>query len=183
MLKVIAIIGEPGSGKTSLVRKLLEMGDWETGKSSDHKLVTYHRRGNVFVLGKYEDGVLFAGTDTMSMAVQPQAIEFLAELANTDSVVLYEGDRLTTQSFLEHVVDNYDAHILYIKTKEATRQQRFIERGSNQNEQFVRSRETKLKNLRSNFGLAPYITELENETPEEQASNIQTILELIGDMK
>ena len=38
-------------------------------------------KNNIYILGKYEEGEVFAGTDRMSMAVQPEAIKFLATLS------------------------------------------------------------------------------------------------------
>jgi molybdopterin-guanine dinucleotide biosynthesis protein len=93
-MQVIAIGGEPGSGKTTLMKRLVEHFKVQP-HYTEVKLVPYLQNGNIYVLGKYEDDQVFAGTDRMSMAVQPEAIKFLATLP-ADSVVLYEGDRLFT---------------------------------------------------------------------------------------
>ena len=81
-MKVIAIGGEPGTGKTTLMWKLIEQLKPEP-KFSEFKLVPYHQKDNVYILGKYEEGETFAGTDRMSMSVQPEAIKFLATLPNS----------------------------------------------------------------------------------------------------
>ena len=113
-MKVIAIGGEPGSGKSTLMKEILKhLEKYVYIKCYDSfKLVPYIQCGSVYILGKYDEGETFSGTDRMSMAVQPEAIKFLASL-NKDSIILFEGDRLFTSSFLEHCVENYDTEIIY----------------------------------------------------------------------
>lgn len=165
-MKVIAIGGEPGSGKSTLMKKLLEVFEVEP-KYNEVKLVPYLQKGNVYVLGKYEEGEVFSGTDRMSMAVQPEAIKFLATLPS-NSVVLYEGDRLFTASFLEHCIENYDLSIIYLNTKKEVRQERYKDRGSNQNETWLQGRETKIANILSNMTLMFNTEKFNNDTYEEQ---------------
>ena len=105
-MKVIAIGGEPGAGKSTLMKEILNKFVWSKVYDSV-KLVPYLQYGNYYILGKYDEGETFSGTDRMSMAVQPEAIKFLASL-DKDAVVLFYGDRLFTSSFLEHCVENYD---------------------------------------------------------------------------
>ena len=153
-MKVIAIGGEPGSGKSTLMKKLIDVFEVEP-KYNEFKLVPYLQNGKVYVLGKYEEGEVFSGTDRMSMAVQPEAIKFLATLPS-DAVVLYEGDRLFNSSFLERCLDTYELNIVYLKTDKEVRQERYKYRGSNQNETWLQGRETKISNILSNIILLNY---------------------------
>jgi uridine kinase len=165
-MRVIAIGGEPGSGKSTLMKKLIEVFEVEP-KYNEVKLVPYLQKGNVYVLGKYEEGEVFSGTDRMSMAVQPEAIKFLSTLPS-DAVVLYEGDRLFTSSFLEHCLDMYDLNIIYLQTKKEVRQERYKDRGSDQNETWLQGRETKIANILKNMTLMFSVTKFENNTLENQ---------------
>ena len=101
------------------------------------------------------------------MAVQPVAQSFVSE---TTSNILFEGDRIFNQSFLEFAMNtpNIDLQILYLKVPEETLKTRYVERGSDQSETFLKGRATKYNNLLSNFELAPYITEFVNTNLEEQ---------------
>ena len=134
-MKVIAIGGEPGSGKTTLMKNLIEKYKPEP-KYNSFKLVPYLQKDNIYILGKYEDGEVFSGTDRMSMAVQPEVIKFLDFLPK-DSIIMFEGDRLFTSSFLEHCVDNFDTKIIHLMTSKSVREERYKLRGSKQNETWL----------------------------------------------
>ena len=174
-MKIIAIGGEPGAGKSTLMKKILDQYEWS--KVYDKvKLVPYMQYKDSYILGKYDEGETFSGTDRMSMAVQPEAVKFLASLPDS-AVVLFEGDRLFTASFLEHCVENYDADILYLETDKSIREERYKERGSNQNETWLQGRETKIANILSNMTLMFNTSKFKNNTLQDQ----QTIVEYIMD--
>jgi broad-specificity NMP kinase len=176
-MKIIAIGGEPGAGKTTLMKEIIKRYDVEP-KYDNFKLVPYLQKNNIYILGKYEEGEVFSGTDRMSMAVQPEAIKFLASLSK-DSVVLYEGDRLFTSSFLEHCIDNYDLQIFYLKTYKSVRQERYKERGSNQNETWLQGRETKVANILSNMVLIFNTYSFNNNNKEEQKIIVEEIIKYV----
>lgn len=172
-MKVIAIGGEPGSGKTTLMKEVLAAKEW-TKKYDAFKLVPYLQHENCYILGKYDEGEVFSGTDRMSMAVQPEAIKFLASLS-PESIVVYEGDRLFTASFLEHCVDNYDCEIVYLETDKSTRAERYKERGSNQNETWLQGRETKISNIMSNMALMFNTVKFKNNNKDDQKIIVEYI--------
>lgn len=176
-MKIIAIGGEPGSGKTTLMKQVINI----TGVVPEYdsfKLVPYLRKDNLYILGKYEEGEVFAGTDRMSMAVQPEAIKFLTTLSEY-SVVLFEGDRLFNTSFLGYCVDNYDTSIVYLATNPDVRKERYKERGSEQNETWLQGRETKINNILTNFSLMFNIEKFEHNRPEDHEKVLEYIKERI----
>ena len=166
--KLIAIGGSPGTGKTTLMRKFMEGKTWIECQPA--KLVTamYNEELALYILGKYAEGETFAGTDRLSMAVQP---EVQAWIQTHNCNVLFEGDRIFNQSFLEFAMGlpNTDLQVVFLSAPKTVLEQRYKDRGSDQSEQFLRGRETKYSNLQSNFELMPYITEFANTTYEEQA--------------
>ena len=168
MRKVIAVGGVPGTGKTSLFRKFISNYTWERVEPVKLLSSMYCKELDLFIFGKYEEGEVFAGTDRLSMAVQPNAQKFVSE---TTSNVLFEGDRIFNRSFLEFVseVDGVDLQVIYLKAPQSILEQRYTDRGSDQSEVFLRGRETKYNNILGNFGLMEYITEFDNTNLEEQA--------------
>lgn len=167
MRKLIAVGGQPGTGKTTLFRKFMEAHTWERVEPKKMLPALYCKELDLFILGKYEDGETFAGTDRLSMAVQPIAQEFVKETASN---ILFEGDRIFNQSFLEFSMGlpETDLQVIYLKVPDATLKQRYVDRGSDQSETFLKGRATKYSNLLSNFDLMPYITEFNNTNLEEQ---------------
>jgi len=142
------------------------------------KLVPYLRHENIYVLGKYEEGETFSGTDRMSMAVQPEAVKFLTEV-DDKSIVLFEGDRLFNTSFLEHCLDNYDLDIVFLDTDREVREERYKERGSNQNETWLQGRETKVANILSNMVLMFRTEKFKNNNKEEQKDIVNHIMKML----
>lgn len=167
MRKIIAVGGQPGTGKTTLFRKFIDNYEWQ--KCEPKKLLNalYCEEIDTYILGKYEDGETFAGTDRLSMAVQPVAQEFVKD---TKHNILFEGDRIFNQSFLEFVMGlpNVDLQVVYLKVPEDVLKQRYQDRGSDQSEIFLKGRATKYNNILSNFELMSYITEFANTNLEEQ---------------
>jgi broad-specificity NMP kinase len=165
--KLIAVGGSPGTGKTTLFRKYMESEVFQPVEPAKLVSAMYNTERDLYVLGKYEEGEVFAGTDRLSMAVQPAMQEWIA---SHNCNVLFEGDRIFNQSFLEFAMGLPDTelHIVFLNAPKNVLEQRYKDRGSDQSEQFLRGRETKYSNLLSNFDLMPYITEFANTNLEEQ---------------
>lgn len=178
-MQVIAIGGEPGSGKSTLMKRLIQHYGVEP-KYNEVKLVPYLQKDNIYILGKYEEGEVFSGTDRMSMAVQPEAIKFCASLP-TGSIVLFEGDRLFTASFLEDCIDKYGLEIIYLSTDKSIRKQRYLDRGSAQDDTWLRGRETKIANILTNMNLLFNVSRYNNNTIEDQNFVYDAILKYVED--
>ena len=166
--KIIAVGGQPGTGKTTLFRKYMEDKQWISTEPAKLVSASYNTERDLYILGKYEEGETFAGTDRLSMAVQPPLQEWIK---SHNCNILFEGDRVFNQSFLEFCMGlpDTDLQIVYLKAPKQTLEQRYKDRGSDQSEQFLRGRETKYSNLLSNFELMSYITEFANTNLEEQS--------------
>jgi guanylate kinase len=180
-MKIIAVGGVPGTGKTTIIEKIIDrIEDWEVAKPAELLDSIFSPALNLYVLGKYQpwyDGEGYAqGTDRLSMAVQPKAIEFLK---TCKSNILFEGDRLFTQGFLEACSAFGDLSIFLLQSNQETLQERYDERGSEQSEQFIRSRATKYNNLGTNFELMPLIEDYPNNNLEEQKIILDKIAEML----
>ena len=166
--KLIAVGGQPGTGKTTLFRKFMEDKKWIECEPAKLVSAMYNEEMDLYILGKYQEGETFAGTDRLSMAVQPELQKWI-QTHNCN--ILFEGDRVFNQSFLEFAMalPQTDLQIVYLKAPKEILEQRYVDRGSDQSEQFLRGRETKYSNLLSNFELMSYITEFANTNLEEQS--------------
>lgn len=166
--KLIAVGGSPGTGKTTLFRKFMEGKNFQPVEPAKLVSAMYCAELDLYILGKYEEGEVFAGTDRLSMAVQPAVSEWIA---SHNCNVLFEGDRIFNQSFLEFAMGlpDTDLQVVFLNAPKDILEQRYADRGSDQSEQFLRGRETKYNNLLANFDLMPYITEFANTNLEEQA--------------
>lgn len=165
--KLIAVGGSPGTGKTTLFRKYMEGKNFQPVEPAKLVSAMYCAELDLYILGKYEQGEVFAGTDRLSMAVQPAVQEWIA---SHNCNILFEGDRIFNQSFLEFAMGlpDTDLQIVFLNAPKEVLQQRYQDRGSDQSEQFLKGRETKYSNLLSNFDLMPYITEFKNTNLDEQ---------------
>jgi hypothetical protein len=137
------------------------------------------------VLGKYEEGEVFAGTDRLSMAVQPKVIEYLAN--NNDDVIIFEGDRLCSAKLFREAANlGYNLFIIHVNVSDEERQRRYELRGSDQDEKFINGRKTKVNNVVEEFGPNPLfgdegnVLEQAHETPEDTTRIVGIIEKLVG---
>ena len=185
MVKVIAMGGEPATGKTTLMFKLISMADdWQIVKPEKLLDAMYSKKLNLYILGKYvNDGNVFQGTDRLSMAVQPDAEKFFSALeyesnANDHSVnVIFEGDRLFNGKMLDQLASAFpnDFKVLILKVKDNTLDQRHIDRKDDQDDKFKNSRKTKISNIMGSLTLMDYIETMVNENLDDQAKIIDYI--------
>jgi hypothetical protein len=134
---LLYMIGYPGAGKTTLMEAALEGVPW----AAREKPFAHRIYPGGIQLGAAKER--FGGTDTLSMAVMPEACAFLS--STTYKAMVGEGDRLSSDRFFEEALQwGWEIAIVYLALPEATASRRREHRGSNQNAQWVRGRETKV---------------------------------------
>lgn len=174
MKKIISVCGKPGTGKTTLFREFISKYTWETVEPIKSLHCMYSKDIDTYIVGKYEPNEIFAGTDKLSMSIQPTAEKFFLE---TKSNILVEGDRLTNNKFFNFLslIKDIELYILVLSATEPSLIERYKLRGSNQSESFLKGRETKISNIQTNFDLIDHIVEFKNENFDDQ----KVILEFI----
>jgi hypothetical protein len=148
----IFIIGIPGTGKTTIVRKLIA---YLKIVAVDHKICAGWVPNQRFelctskvwrILGVFNDAptTYAEGTDKMSMGVQPH---FTAWIEHRGNLVI-EGDRLANVKTLKVLKSNgYEIIVYALSTDAQTLALRYAKRGSQQNCKFIKGRITKIANL------------------------------------
>lgn len=146
-MKLIYIVGIPGTGKSTIVKQFMaNFENWTHDRPID--LLDTHLSGNVRVLGKYVPEKTFSGTDLLSMAVAPKAVEWIS--TKPDEFIIGEGDRLNNAGFFTAAGD--DLTIIHLTVSDAERERRYRQRGSDQSEKFIQTTRTKCKNILEKFG-------------------------------
>lgn len=174
-MKIIAIGGEPATGKTYLIKTLRK--NESKPKIKSFKLLKYEKviESKIIYLGKYE-GNKFDGTDRLSMGVQPDAVKFFkfAKERYNEYTIIFEGDRLFNQTFLKEL-SSYQLATIIITAEEKTIQKRHGDREDTQKQTFLKGRKTKLQNISK---IIPYI-KLTNNTKEDMNNNLKILKKLI----
>ena len=181
MVKVIAMGGEPATGKTTLMFKLISMADdWQVVKPEKLLDAMYSKKLNLYILGKYvNDGNVFQGTDRLSMAVQPDAEKFFSELwyENANVNVMFEGDRLFNGKLLDKLSEWFpeSLKVLVLTASHDIKEQRHVDRKDDQDDKFKNSRATKISNITGSLTLMDYIDTMVNENLDDQSKIIDNI--------
>lgn len=148
------VIGEPGVGKSTLTGKAF--GHLERAEV-DHQAAGGPMRellwqGSELLgcelgrrAGKHPEG--YPGTDTMSMTAITGVDDWLRAGADDLKVVVLEGTRVANKRFVEAAIaGDHHLMIFYLYGPEAARQRR-VERGSQQNPQWLKGRQTAATNF------------------------------------
>lgn len=167
--RIIAIGGVPATGKTTLMRKIIKY--YMPLKTFKYKLVRglYNKNKNIYIIGIYNDE-LFSGTDKLSMAVQPNFIEFLSKIKN--SKVIFEGDRLFNQSLFDEI----ECKKIILQAEKNIINQRHIKRNDSQTEKFLKAKKTKIKNILENNDVLLY----NNNTEDDSKIILNDIIKLLN---
>lgn len=143
MKTLIYVIGEPGAGKSTAMRKATEhFGRHPQQAPFAHDLLVSESAIVAAELGKRRP--TFSGTDALPMNVITKAERFLYE--TLAPVVLAEGARLGCRRFLEAAVEaGYQTHLLYLTTPHAAAQR--AARPGEQKPSWVKGAATRAENL------------------------------------
>lgn len=148
-MKVTAIAGAPGSGKTTLMKRVYEiMGRPQLFKFG---LLRGHlsESKNVVIPGIYNIPGTFIGTDKLSMAVKPDFMKFAAMMKHD---FILEGDRLVSEATLKELNDlGYELNVIVLDPPEKELKARRLKRGSNQNPTWLKGRESKVNKIKGSF--------------------------------
>jgi hypothetical protein len=129
---IVAITGEPCSGKSTLMRALLT----SVGAPTDGGMTTYGSVPIIYtptlkfaVIGKYDEEELFAGTDDQNICLRDleKYPEFLEKFSGY--AIFLEGVRLLDPTFLAWAKVHTDLHLFELVAKDHVIRHRLNTRG------------------------------------------------------
>lgn len=155
-MKIIGLIGEPASGKSTILRKLI--AGLGPGIVKKEGLVAYTEftADKVIVAGIYDEQV-FSGTDRLSKGCGPKYREWLslrlADPAYADWRFYWEGERFSNSKFFDFFENLGDAvTVYYLEADEKLLSERNQAR-SNQNESWRKGMRTRMQNLHKRYSV------------------------------
>lgn len=155
MDRLVYVIGEPGCGKSSTLRRATEIR-WPgvTASEDDSGLIPVMIHSVDSEPVAVEAGrrrVAFGGTDALSMGVMPKAKQWLAEPA-VCGLRLAEGDRLSTTAFFGLASElGFQLTVVWLDAPPEVLRARREARGSHQNETWLKGRCSKVHRLAAEF--------------------------------
>jgi len=150
-MKVIALGGEPATGKTTLTKRLFRnIPDFQVTKYGLLRLLV-SEQDRLLLLGIYnfKANTPFEGTDRLSMSVILDARRFIkwASQNRKDYNIFFEGDRLFTQDFIDHCRSICETKVYVLTCEPEALEKRHVERGDLQNGSWLKGRTTKIANI------------------------------------
>jgi dephospho-CoA kinase len=173
MKNIIAVGGEPATGKTTLMWRIIDSAtDWQKIEPKKTLSAIRSESLNLTILGKYDRSEQFAGTDRLSMSVQPAATEFIKEVTSPGQVsgnILFEGDRLFNRKFIDAIIScDCSFSLIYIEASRNELHNRHVDRKDTQTETFLKSRQTKYSNIVRSLDLMDIIHTFKNDNLDHQ---------------
>ena len=167
MKNIIAVGGEPATGKTTLMWRIIDSAtDWQKIEPKKTLSAIRSESLNLTILGKYDRSEQFAGTDRLSMSVQPAATEFIKEAKGN---ILFEGDRLFNRKFIDAIIScDCLFSLIYIEASRNELHNRHVDRKDTQTETFLKSRQTKYSNIVRSLDLMDVIHTFKNDNMDHQ---------------
>lgn len=154
-MRVTFYCGEPGTGKTTLMRQIMaEYSKVEAPEFVEDGPVKYHRfnKQKTIVLGIYDEST-FAGCDKLSKSVGPKFRQWLVDNAEKykDWGLLMEGERFMNAPTLEALFQQESMKLVCLKVSETELERRRAARNNTQDAKWLKGMATRVANVCKNY--------------------------------
>ena len=174
----IAIGVVPATGKSNLINTLYnninKNNNFKSGLIRGHHIKEY----NLLIVGIYNTFKKFKGTDLLSMSAHND-FKKLIDLNKYN--IIFEGDRLFSNSILEYVKNTYNLTTIVLTADENILKDRHKDRNDSQTDKFLKGRKTKIENIINNKNIKPLV--LKNNNIEDMSSIYDMIVARIKKFK
>lgn len=154
-MRMLYIVGEPGVGKSSVMRALtstLRSAPVDVGGVPLRAVSVNGQSWHAAELGVRRPA--FSGTDAMSMSVQPKVVRLLD--ASPFPLLVAEGDRLANGKFFDAVqAAGWELAVVHLWAPPETLAARRAGRGDRQDAKWVQGRATKVARLVAAYSALP----------------------------
>ena len=142
MKKIVIVIGQSASGKTTFVKKNFLGRDYEN--INPQKLIKCCVSGSTILLGHYNLSKRCEGTDTLSNAALPVLMDYIPTIIDKYDILVAEGDLITSRKFLDLIEEfHIPVELYYFSTSIENSINRREATGSKSSKQFVQATRTK----------------------------------------
>lgn len=149
---VLWIVGEPGVGKTTVARALLESYG---PKLTELRSPKFTRFGppmiDTVAAAGWWRGMPFDGADTLGISEIKSALAYWRDQLTELPLAVFDGDKLASASAVECVRAAGARMVCFLLADELGASARRLQRGTHQNSIWVKGRRTKARNFYESF--------------------------------
>lgn len=149
---ILWLVGEPGIGKTTIARQLLESFG---PRGLEYQIPKWTAFGERAAGAGYWRGTKFDGADTLPISHIGLALPFFVNVIPCEFAIL-DGDKLASQNAVEFALDTRCRVMCFHFIGQETARRQRLARGTTQQEHWVRGRRTKAQNFYNRFPGARY---------------------------
>jgi hypothetical protein len=154
-MKITFYFGEPGTGKTTLMRVILnELRMVEPDELVVDGPIKYHRfnKQKTLILGIYDESK-FAGTDRLSKSCGPKFREWLnTNREKYDGWIMFmEGERFMNDKTLPSLFEQESMNLVCLKVSEKELERRRASRNNTQDPKWMKGMATRVANVCKNY--------------------------------
>lgn len=187
MTRAVYVVGGAGAGKSTFTSRVMDLIVLGQTALTDlhalpnkknivtfrgHQLTDFDGRSGLYI-GVMRDH--YPGTDGLDRASSPVGAAWLRQ-GNLPDFIIGEGATLSTRPFITALHETTELLLVHLFAEEFVKEIRFMQRGSDQQESFVRATATRAANLTRDMAkIGVEVWEADTADPTEWAEAIDVV--------